>query len=61
MRRNAALQPGISITGDGSRQANGVRKGRGKFLLGLYGMLAEILFVLGLALIGFLFSLFGGW
>ena len=45
-------------------QANEPSKGQqqpGRLINGLLGMAAEILFSLGLVLVGFLISLLGGW
>ena len=46
---------------DGSRRALPALKRRNAFLSSLYGMLAEILFSLGLLGIGLAISLLGGW
>jgi hypothetical protein len=62
MRHDLALLPrNPKQAEEEPRQADSTRKRRGKLLSGLYGMLAEILFGLGLVSIGFLISLFVGW
>jgi hypothetical protein len=43
------------------RHASPARRREKTYLLGIYGMLAEILFSLGLILIGFAISLLCGW
>jgi hypothetical protein len=58
---SVSLLPTHGRAEDEQRQADIARRGRGRFLSGLYGMLAEILFILGLVSIGFLISLLGGW